>query len=65
MTLVQRVREYAALIRKAGPDSRTARTYRNDNAFDLAFLAYASAMVRSWRQNESCKKLQENRRIWS
>mgnify|MGYP006977223860 CR=1 FL=1 len=59
----RRVREYAALLKLSGPDSTAARKYRDDNAHDLAFLAYASAMVRLWRQAEFDKKLQENRRI--
>ncbi len=59
----RRVREYAALLKSSGPNSAASRKYRSDNAHDLAFLAYASAMVREWRQSEASKNLQKNRRI--
>jgi hypothetical protein len=57
-----RVREYASILKKSGADSRAAASHLNAHARDLAFLAYAAAMVRVWIQHESSKNLQENRR---
>lgn len=62
MSVIDNVCEYAALLKKSGPDSKAAVNYLNAHARDLTFLAYATAMVREWRRFEHDKKLQENRR---
>lgn len=50
MTTTDRVRDYAALVRRFGAGSGPARKFLSDNAADLAFLAYAAEIARSQAQ---------------